>query len=77
MKFFNKNDLQKQPPEMFFKIGALKNFAKFIGKHQCQSLRPENLLKKRLWHRCFPMNFVKILRTPFFTKHLRWLLLYT
>ena len=23
-----------------------------------------NLLKKRLWHRCFPVNFVKFLRTP-------------
>ena len=23
------------------------------------------LLKKRLWHRCFPVNFVKLLRTPF------------
>ena len=27
--------------------------------------RPEALLKKRLWHRCFPVNFVKFLRTPF------------
>ena len=34
-----------------------------------------SLLKKRLWHRCFPMNFVTFLRTPFFTKHLWWLLL--
>ena len=24
---------------------------------------------------CFPVNFAKVLRTPFFTKHLRWLLL--
>ena len=39
------------------------------------SLRPETLLKKRLWHRCFPVNFVKFLRTPFFIEHLRWLLL--
>ena len=23
------------------------------------------LLKKRLWHRCFPVNFAKFLRTPF------------
>ena len=29
-----------------------------------------------IWHRCFPLNFVKFLRTPFFTEHLRWLLLY-
>ena len=34
------------------------------------------LLKKRLWYRCFPMNFSKFLRTPFLTEHLRWLLLY-
>ena len=32
-------------------------------------------LKKRLWHRFFPVNYVKFLRTPFFTQHLRWLLL--
>ena len=34
-----------------------------------------NLLKKRLWHRCFPVNFAKIRRTRFFTEHIRWLLL--
>ena len=33
------------------------------------------LFKKRLWHRCFPVNFVKFLRTPFFIEHLWWLLL--
>ena len=27
--------------------------------------RPATLLKKRLWRRCFPVNFVKFLRTPF------------
>ena len=27
------------------------------------------------WHRCFPVNFVKFLRTFFLTEHLRWLLL--
>ena len=26
---------------------------------------PETLLKKGLWHRCFPVNFVEFLRTPF------------
>ena len=38
--------------------------------------RSATLLKKRLWHRCFPVNFPKFSRTPFFIKHLRWLLLY-
>ena len=31
-------------------------------------------LKKRLWHRCFPVNFVKFNRTPSFLEHLSWLL---
>ena len=55
------------------KKGVHRNFAKFTGKHLCQSLffdkvailRPATLLKKRLWHRCFPVNFAKFLRTPF------------
>ena len=38
-------------------------------------LRPAILLKKRLWHRCFPVNFEKFLRTPFLTEHLRRLLI--
>ena len=33
-------------------------------------LRPAALLEKRLWHRCFPVNFVKFLRTPFYIEHL-------
>ena len=35
----------------------------------------DNFIKKRLWHRCFPVNFTKFLRTLFLTEHLRWLLL--
>ena len=65
-------------PEVFCKKGVLGYFAKFIGKHLCQSLfllRPATLLKKRLWYRYFPVNFGKFLRTPFLTKYLRWLLL--
>ena len=29
---------QKQPPVVFYKKGVLKSFAKFTGKHLCQSL---------------------------------------
>ena len=97
---------QKQPPEVFYKKGVLKNFAKFTGKHLCQTLffnkvagrrcsvtkgvlrnfakftgkhlcqtlflnkvtslssaslffNKVPLTKKRLWHRCFPVNFTK------------------
>ena len=34
-----------------------------------------NIIKTRLWYRCFPMNFVKFLINTFFKEHLRWLLL--
>ena len=34
-----------------------------------RGLRPSTLLKKRLWPRCFPVNFLKFLRTTFFTEH--------
>ena len=61
---------------MFCEKGVLRNFAKFKGKHLCQSLRPATLLKKRLWHRSFPVNFAEFQRTPFFIEHLRWLLLH-
>ena len=54
-------------PKVFCKKGVLRNFTKFTGKHLCQSLffkkvaglRPATLLKKRLWHSWFPVNFVK------------------
>ena len=35
------------------------------------SVKKVFLLKKRFWHRCFPVNFVKSVQTPFFTEHLR------
>ena len=30
----------------------------------------QNIIKKRLQHRCFPVKFTKFLRTHFFTDHL-------
>ena len=39
------------------------------------SIKLQALLKKRLWRRCFPVDFAKFLRTPFLIEHLRWLLL--
>ena len=53
--------------------GVLRNFAKFTGKQLCQVFfynkvagpEPATLLKKRLWHRRFPMTFAKFLTTSF------------
>ena len=66
--------------EVFCKKGALRNLAKFTEKYLWQSLfevsiKLQALLKKRLWRRCFPVNFAKFQRTPFLIEHLRWLIL--
>ena len=63
--------------------GVLRNFTTFTGKHLCQSLFFNKvtglwtafLLKKRLWHRCSPVNFAKFLRTAFLQNTSRRLLL--
>ena len=55
------------------KKDVLRIFAKFTGKQLCQilifskvaGLRPATLLKRKLWHRCFPVTFAKFPRTPF------------
>ena len=49
---------------MFCKKGVLRNFTKLTFFNKVAGLRPATLLKKRLWHRSFPVNFVKFLRTP-------------
>ena len=49
--------------QMFFRIGVLKNFGNFTGKHLCRSplfnkvagLKVSN--SKRLQHMCFPVKF--------------------
>ena len=38
--------------------------------------RPATLLKKSLWHRCFPVNFARFLRTPFLKNSSGQLLLF-
>ena len=53
--------------EVFCKKGVLENFTKFT-ENTCAKV---SFLKKRLWHRCFPVNFVKFLRATFFIEHLR------
>ena len=60
-------------PDVFCKKGVLRSFTKFTEKQLRQSLffnkvaglSSATLLKKRLWHRCFPVNFAKFLRTHF------------
>ena len=77
---FLRNHCKSSRPEVFCKKGVLRNLAKFTEKHLCQSLffscsRTVTLLKKRPWHRRFPVNFAKFLRTHFIIEHVWWLFL--
>ena len=76
-KYFKPNfsltsTVQKQLPEVFCKKRFLRNVAKFTGKLLCQSLFFNKVagwglqlyFKKQLWHKYFPLNLAKFLRTP-------------
>ena len=65
--------LQKQQPEIFCVKRCSQKLYKIRRKTPMQEslfnkvggLKPATLLKKRLLHRCFSVNFVKFLRTLF------------
>ena len=44
-----------------------------ISQNSQENTAPATLLQNRLWHRCFPVNLAKFLRTPFVIEHLRCL----
>ena len=59
--------------EVFCKIGALKNYAKFTRKHQCQSVFYDKVFFLK---RDFGTGvFWWIFKNSFFIEHLLWLLL--
>ena len=59
--------------KLFFKIGALKNFAIFYNKtpllesfvNKFAVLKACNFIKKRHQHKCFPVNIAKLSKTAF------------
>ena len=62
--------VQKQPYADILQ-GVLKSFA--TAKRMCWS--PFLIKwKKKLQHKCFPVNIAKFLRTDFFIEYLRWFL---
>ena len=83
--FFSLGSLiRSSRPDVFCENGVLRNFAKFTGKHLCQSLffnkvagaatlrsSPPEVFYKRGVLRIFVVNFAKFLRTPFLTEHQR------
>ena len=64
---------QQQPPEVLCKKRCSQKFHNIHSKtpapdlffNKVAGLGLKLYLKKRLWHRRFPVNFAKFLRTPF------------
>ena len=64
---------QKHSPKVLCEKGILKNFAKCMVKHLCESIVFNKVsglksatLMKSLQHSCFPEKFAKLLRTTFY-----------
>ena len=72
------NKIQKHPPEVFYKKGVLRNFAKFTGKHLCQrvffnkvaGLRPQafKFIKKDSLAKVFSSEFCEFSKNIFFKR---------
>ena len=69
-------------PQMFRKKEISQNSQEstcvrisFLINLQARDLKPTTLLRKRVWHRCYPVNFAKFLRTSFLTEHLCWMII--
>ena len=70
--YYYNTDVSKDPnyyksshPEVFCKKGVHRNFAKFTGRHLCQSLFFDKVAGLQDSNRSFPMNFVKFLKHLF------------
>ena len=70
--------IRSSRPEVFFKKGVLRNFAKFIGKNLCQSLffnkiagKTCSFIKKETLAQVFSCEFCKISEKSFFAELLR------
>ena len=74
------NMYRSSHPRCSVKKSVIKNSASFTGNHLNWSLfsglQACNFIKKRFQHRCFPVNFAKLLRTPTLKNTYERLLLY-
>ena len=73
MKYFLSIHLtgRSSRPEVFCKKGVLRFFPKFTGKHLCQSLFFNKVVKKETLAQVFSCEFCEISKNTFSTEHLR------
>ena len=62
--FSGQNALGKHWEKCFY-LMLLPAINSFLSDHTSHYIRPAYLLKKKLWHRCFPVKFLKFSTTPF------------
>ena len=69
--------MQEQPSRSFGQKCSSKKLCQIHKKtslfNRVAGWRACNFIKKKLQHRCFPVNFAKYLGTAFFKKHHWWL----
>ena len=65
------SNTQKKPPKVFYIKKVFLRNSQISQENICarvsflkkvKGVRPGTLLKNKLWHRCFPVNFAKFLR---------------
>ena len=61
--------------KVFLNLPQNSQLCQILFFNKIAVLPPATLLKKSLWHSCFPVNFEKFLGAPFFIEHHWWLLL--
>ena len=62
--FFPKHVPKKMKLNQMVKQNDDTHYAEAVSQ-SCYVAAPATLSKKRIWHRCFPVNSTKFLRTPF------------
>ena len=65
-----KCNILTQSPEVFYRKSCSWKFRKIHRKTPAPEFFLIKLQVWGLWHRCFPVNFTKFLRTPFFRRPL-------
>ena len=71
-RIFGKLSRSSHRRRYFVRKGVLRNFAKFAGKHLCQSLF---FIKKETLTQVFSCEFCEVSKNTCFIEHLWWLLL--
>ena len=66
IQFFSALTLVYMLPEVLYEKKTFLEVLQNLQENTCATpgLRPATLLEKRLWHKCFSVNFAKFLGTP-------------